>query len=118
MRKRTVKTGLNLILAGMVSLILATFYHGHVARLLLLPPDGETIFVLLGFMVGAGAGSFGIMVALAGMLLGPGSKGQEVRLSYSVVLLASALVIFLFLSYLSITGTEAPRLQPGETITV
>lgn len=117
MRKRTVKTGFNLILAGVVSLILATFYHGHVARLLLLSPGGETVFVLLGLLAGAGAGSIGILVAMAGVVLGPG-KGQEVRLSYTVILLASALVIYFFLSYLSLTGTEQPMLEPGETITI
>jgi len=117
MRKRTVKTGFNLILVGVLSLILATFYHGHVARLLLLSPGGETFFVLLGFLVGGAAGCLGILVALAGMVLGPG-KVQEVRLSYTVILLASALVIYLTLSYLSMTGSEPPSLEPGETITI
>jgi hypothetical protein len=116
-RKRTVKTGFNLFLAGVVSLILATFYHGHIARLLLLSPGGETVFVLLGFLVGAGAGSLGILVALAGVVLAP-RKEQEVRLSYTLILFVSALVIYLFLSYLSITGSEQPRLEPGETITI
>jgi len=117
MRKRTVKTGSNLVLAGLVSLILATFYHGHVARLLFLSPGGETVFVLLGFLFGTGAGSLGILVALAGVVLAPG-KEQEVRLSYTLILLASALVIYLFLSYLSLTSSEPPRLEPGETITI
>jgi len=117
MRKGTVKTGFNLILAGVVSITLATFYHGHVARLLLLSPGGETIFVLLGFLVGGAAGCIGILVALAGMVLGSG-KDQDVRLSYTVILLASALVIYFFLSYMSITGTEPPMLEPGETITI
>lgn len=117
MRKRTVKTGSIMLLAGVVSLILATFYHGHVARLLLLSPGGEAVFVFLGFLVGAGAGSLGILLALAGVLLAPG-KEQEVRLSYTLILLASAIVIYLFLSYLSITSSEPPRLEPGETITI
>ena len=117
MRKKTVKTGFNLILAGVVSLILATFYHGHIARLLLLSQGGETIFVLLGFLVGGAAGCLGILVVLAGMLLGPG-KEQGIRLSYTVILLASALVIYIFLSFLSITGTEPSGLEPGETITI
>jgi hypothetical protein len=117
MRKRTVKTGCNMLLAGVVSLILATFYHGHVARLLQLSPGGETVFVFLGFLVGAGAGSLGILLALAGVVLAPG-KEQEVRLSYTLILLASAIVIYLFLSYLSLTSSEPPRLEPGETITI
>ena len=117
MRKRTVKTGFNLILAGVVSLILATFYHAHVARLLFLSPGGETIFVILGFLLGGAAACIGILVALAGMLLGS-AKDHDVRLSYTVILLASALVIYFFLSYLSITGTEPPMLEPGETITI
>jgi uncharacterized membrane protein YgaE (UPF0421/DUF939 family) len=117
MRKRIVKTGSNLLLAGVVSLILATFYHGHVARLLLLSPGGETVFIFLGFLVGTGAGSLGILLALAGVVLAP-RKEQEVRLSYTLILLASAIVIYLFLSYLSLTGTEQPRLEPCETITI
>jgi hypothetical protein len=117
MRKRTVKTGSNLLLAGVVSLILATFYHGHVARLLLLSPGGETVFIFLGFLVGAGAGSLGILLTLAGVVLAPG-KEQEVRLSYTLILLASAIVIYLLLSYLSLTSSEPTRLEPGDTITI
>jgi hypothetical protein len=117
MRKRTIKTGFNMLLAGVVSLILATFYHRHVARLLLLSPGSETVFIFLGFLVAAGAGSLGILLALAGVVLAPG-KEQEVRLSYTLILLASAIVIYLFLSYLSLTSSEPPRLEPGETITI
>jgi hypothetical protein len=117
MRKRTVKTGFNLLLAGVVSLILATFYHGHVARLLLLSPGGETVFVFMGLLVGAGTGALGILLALAGVVLAPG-KEQEVRLSYTLILLTSAIVIYFFLSYQSLTDTEPPRQETGETITI
>jgi Na+-driven multidrug efflux pump len=117
MRKRTVKTGLNLILAGIVSLVLASFYHEHIARLLFLSPGAEILFVYLGFFFGCLSGCVGISVTLFGLARSAG-KAPYVSLSHTIILLLAALIIYGFLFYASLTNTDSPKLQPGETITI
>ncbi|MGA2151309.1 MAG: hypothetical protein ABSG48_03985 [Geobacteraceae bacterium] len=117
MRKRTIKSGLNLILAGIVSLILATFCHEHIARLFFLSPDSETIFIYLGFFSGGMFGCIGILATVAGLVRSSGER-PAVSLSYTLILLAAAFIIYFFLLYSSFTSSEPPKLRPGETITI
>lgn len=117
MRKGTVKSGLNLLLAAVVPLILVTFYHEQIARLLILSTHNEIMLVYLGFFWGGVIGCLGIMVTVAGLALNAG-KALEVRLAPSVILLAAALIFYFFLFYASFTTTEPAKLKPGETITI
>ena len=117
MHKGTAKSGLNLILAGVVPLILATFYHEHIARLLFLPPSGEPALVYLGFFWGAVCGCLGILVTVTGLVRSAG-KGPDVRLAPTVILLAAVIVLYFFLLYSSFTSPAPPKLRPGETITI
>jgi hypothetical protein len=117
MRKSTIKSGLNLILAGVVSITLATFYHSHVARIFLLSAGGETYFVLLGLFLGGITCCLGILLTFAGMLLKAGNA-PDVRLYYHLILLTSALVIFFFLFFMSMSNNEPPGLEPGETVNI
>ena len=117
MHKGIAKTGLNLILAGVVPLILATYYHEHIARLLFLPPAGETALVYLGFFWGGVCGCLGILVTVTG-LVRSGGKGSEVRLTSTVIQLAAAIILYFFLLYSSFTSHAPPKLNPGETITI
>ena len=117
MRKRTVKTGLNLILTGIVPLILASFYHGHIARLLFLSPEAEIMLVYLGFIFGCLSGCVGILVTVFGLARSAG-KAQYVSLAHTIILLIAAISIYFFLFYASFTNTEPPKLRPGETITI
>jgi len=117
MRKGTVKSGLNLLLAAVVPLILATFYHERIARLLLLSPYSETMIIFLGFFWSGVSGCLGILVIVTGLVLNAG-KGPEVRLAPTVVLLGVALILYFFLFYSSFTTTEPAKLRPGETITI
>ena len=117
MRKSTVKLGLNLVVAGIVSVTLATFYHDQLAWLLLLPPEGEVMLIYLGFLWGGVFSCAGILVAVTGLLRGPtGSHG--VNLAPTLILLAAAATLYLFLFYSSITSPGPQRLAPGETITI
>lgn len=117
MRKRTIKSGLNLILAGVVSITLATFYHSHVARILLLSAGSETYFILLGLFLGGASCCLGILLTFAGTLLKAGND-PDVRLFYHLILLTSALVIFFFLFFMSMSNNEPPGLEPGESINI
>jgi hypothetical protein len=117
MRKGTVKSGLNLLLAAVVPLIMATFYHEQIARLLILSQNHETMLVYLGLFWGGISGCLGILVTVAGLALSAG-KGPEVRLAPTVMLLAAALIFYFFLFYSSFTTTEPAKLRPNETITI
>ena len=117
MRKGIAKSGLNLILAGVVPLILVTYYHEHFARLLFLPPAGETAFVYLGFFWGGMCGCLGILVTVTGLVRSAG-QGPEVRLAPAVILLAVAIILYFYLLYESFSKPAPPKLRPGETITI
>jgi membrane-bound ClpP family serine protease len=117
MRKGTVKSGLNLLLAALMPLILATFYHEQIAGLLILSLYHETMLVYLGFFWGGILGCLGILVTVAGLALSAG-KSPEVRLAPTVILLLAALISYFILFYSSVTTTEPVKLRPGETITI
>jgi hypothetical protein len=117
MRKGTVKSGLKLLLAAFVPLILVTFYHEQIARLLILSPYNETMLVYLGFFWSGVSGCLGILVTLAGLVQSAG-RGPEVRLAPTVILLAVALIFYFLLFYSSLTTNEPAKLRPGESITI
>jgi hypothetical protein len=117
MRKGTVKSGLNFLLAAFVPLILVTFYHEQIARLFFLSPYNETMLVYLGFIWSGVSGCLGILVALIGLVQSAG-KGPGARLLPTVILLAATLIFYFFLVYSSITVTGPAKLRPGETITI
>lgn len=117
MRRSTVKSGLRLVVGGIVSVILATFFHEQAAALLFFPPGGETSFVFLGLFWGGVLGFCGILVTVLGFLRAP-AGGERVRLLPTLVTLVVVVLIFFILLSLSLRKTEQPRLRPGETITI
>ncbi len=117
MRKVIVKKGLNLLLAAVISLILVTFFHEQIARILLLSPEGEIVLIYLGFFWSGIFGCLGILVTVIGMLRSAG-RSAEVRLAPAVILLAAAFIYYFFLFFTSLTSTEPPTVRPGVTITI
>jgi len=106
-----------MVLTGVVLLILASFYHEHIARLFFLSPGAETLFVYVSFFFGCLSGCVGISVTVFGLARSAG-KAPYVSLTYTIILLLAALLIYFFLFYASLTNTESPKLEPGETITI
>lgn len=117
MRKSTVKSGLNLISAGIVLVTLATFFHERIAWILSLSSSGEMRLVFFGLFWGGMAGCMGIIVTVTGLLRGAASR-QEINLTPALIILVAAAVFFFILLFSSFTTTEQPRLRPGETITI
>jgi len=118
MRRRTVRTGLHLIITAVVLIILAAFSHGRIALLLALSPASETRFIFLSLLWGGIFGFCGIAVAIFGLLLSPGGGTPRVGLVTPVVILALLLLMFAFLLFSSINTPDYPGLRPGETITI
>jgi len=117
MRRNTVKSGLRLIIWGIVSVILATFFHQEVANLLFLSPGGEDQLVYLGLFSGGTLGFLGIIVIVSGFLRTSTGERKE-KLLPTLALLMLLILTFFVLLFVSFRMPEQPRLRPGETITI
>jgi hypothetical protein len=117
MRRSIVKTGLNLLMAAVVSVILAAFYHEYIAAFFFLSPGGETQFIFLGLFWGGVFGFCGIAVTVIGLLRAPGGK-EPVSLLRTMIILAALVLLFVLLLFSSFRTPEYPKLRPGETVTI
>jgi hypothetical protein len=117
MRRSTVQAGLKLIIAAVVSIILAAFFHEYVAAFLFLSPDGETQYIYLGLFWGGLFGFFGIAVTFVGLLRAP-QGGYAASLWKPAAILAALVLLFIILLFSSFNAPEPPKLRPGETITI
>ena len=117
MRRSTVKSGLNLIIAAVVSVILAAFYHEYLASLLFLSSGGETQFIFLGLFWGGVLGFCGIAVAVVGLIRAPGG-GAAVDLLRPMIVLVALVLVFFYLLFSAFKAPERPNLRPGETISI
>jgi hypothetical protein len=120
-RKRTVKNGMRMILAALLLIIIASFYHLPLSDLLLLSPDAESRIYRLGMFCAAAIGGYGAVVTVFGFVLSPRKSDTQIRLLPTV--LAVSVLIFMFF-YLLSASFDVPvrdrqrRLRPGETITI
>ena len=117
MRRRTVLSGLKLIITAEVLAIIAAFFHEHVATLFLFAPAAETRFIFLALFWGGVLGFWGIVVTVIGLLRRP-SGGETVSLSKPLLVMAALVLLFLYLLISSFNAPERPHLRPGETITI
>jgi len=117
MRKKTVRSGLTFMLAGMLSVTVATFFSDELARLLFLGIGGAARITFFGFFLGGMCGGCGVLVSAVGLLQGGGDE-RGVRLAPTVLLLISLFILFFFLAYKSLTAPESPTLPAGESISI
>jgi hypothetical protein len=120
MRKATVRSGLRFIAAGMIMVMLATFFPGTVASLLFLGMADEVRLTFLGFLLGGACGGWGVLVAAVGLLQTGSPADSRIPLMPSVMLLFSLVVLFFVLTYNFVTSTSSPQqqLEPGESINI
>jgi hypothetical protein len=120
-RKRTVRNGMRLIVASLILIILASFYHAQLSDLFSLSSAAESRIYRNGMFWAAAIGGYGVVVTALGLVLSPLKSDVQVRLL--PVFLSVSAMIFLFF-YLLSTAIDAPardeqrRLRPGETITI
>lgn len=120
MRKRTLRGGMRLLLAALVLIILASFYHADLAGFLSLTPGMEQRLYRLGMFGATAMGIYGVILAVSGLLL-PGDRSDErrVRIAPVFVMLLCALALFFYLFVTSFTAPSEERpLQPGESISI
>ena len=117
MNKRTVRSGLNLIIAGIVAIILSTFFNDDVTRLLSLTIPAQKSFIAVGLFSGGLCSGLGIMIALAGALRSRADSAR-IRLTRTLLVLVAVILLFFALFYRSLTSLQEPPLRPDETIVI
>jgi hypothetical protein len=119
MRKRTIRSGLRLLLAALLLIILASFYHADLANLFSLSPGSEQRYFGLGMFAAAAMGGYAVVVAAFGLVLPANPRDVKVRVFPVFILLICtvALFFYLFVSSFSRPVEEQP-LRPGSTITI
>lgn len=121
MRKRTVRNGMRLILAALIMIVLASFYHVQLSELFLLSPSAENRFYRLGMFWAAAIGGYGVVVTVFGFVLSPLKNDAQVRLLPIVFSISALIFLFFYLFSSSIdspANDEQRRVRPGETITI
>ncbi|QEM68484.1 hypothetical protein FO488_10080 [Geobacter sp. FeAm09] len=119
MRKRTVRNGLRLILAALLLIVLASFYHVGIADLFSLSDTAEMRLYRLGIFWAAAFGGYGVVLAAFGLVLSAEPRDAQVRILPIFFMILAAVALFFYLLASSFNGPPRPeRLQPGDTITI
>ncbi len=121
MRKRTVRNGMRLVVAALILIIVASFFHSRISDLFLLSASAGSSLYRNGIFWAAAIGGYGVVVTVLGFILSPRKNDAEVRLLPAFM--GIALLMFLFF-YLLSDAIDTPardeqrRVRPGETITI
>jgi membrane-bound ClpP family serine protease len=117
MRKSTVRLGINCLIAGIISVILVSYFHQTIAGFFLMSTATEAEFVFLGLFGGGILGALGVIVSALGFFRSP-SPEPSTHLAPSLIILIAVIILFftLFISFFK--SFEPQQIQPGETITI
>jgi hypothetical protein len=121
MRKRTIRNGMRLVLAALVLIIIASFFHEHVGEILSLSIDAEMRFYRLGIFWAAAMGGYGVVLAVFGLVLPGNQSDSGVRVMPALFMIVAVVSLFFYLLTASFDAPAKPqreRLRPGETITI
>lgn len=121
MRKRTIRSGMRLVLAALVLIIIASFYHGGVSELFSLSYDAEARLYRWGIFWAAAIGGYGVVQSVFGLVLPARQADSEVRVMPLLLLILGGVSLFFYLVTASIDESSEPtreRLRPGETLTI
>lgn len=120
MRRRTIRAGLRLLLMSLVLIILASFFHSGVAELFSFSPAGGVRAYGLGMAFAAAMGAYGVVLAVAGLVLPPSGRHEAgIRIAPLMILVLCAVALFFYLfaaSFSTPDGEEA--VPPGTSITI
>lgn len=119
MRRRTIRNGMRLVLAALLLIILASFYHGIVADLLNFSQNSEQRFYSLGIFWAAAMGGYGVVLTVFGFVLPATSRDVGVRIMPLFLMVFGLVALFFYLFVASFTAPAEQRLlQPGTSITI
>jgi hypothetical protein len=121
MRKRTLRSGMRLVLVALVVILMVSFYHAHIADIFSLTIESELRLYKLGIFWAAALGGYGVVLAVFGLALPGNQHDAGVRILPVFFMIVAAVSLFF---YLLAASLDAPfddpgqRLRPGETITI
>lgn len=119
MRKRTIRNGMRLVLAALVLIIVASFYHADVSDFLTFSAGAERRFYSLGIFWAAAMGGYGVVLAAFGLVLPATPRDAGIRLLPVMLIMTIMVMIFFYLFAASLNApVEERRLRPGDTITI
>jgi hypothetical protein len=121
MRKRTIRNGMRLVLAALVLIIIASFFHDSVGETLSLSLEAEMRFYRLGIFWAAAMGGYGVVLAAFGLALPGTRRDSGVRVMPAFLMIVAVVSLFFYLLAASFNAPAEPqreRLRPGETITI
>ncbi len=121
MRKHTIRSGMRLVLAALVVIIITSFYYDRVAEILSLSLDAELLTYRLGIFCAAALGGYGVVLAAFGLVLPGTHRDSGVRIVPAFLLIVALVSLFFYLLAASFDTTRNPpreRLRPGETLTI
>jgi hypothetical protein len=121
MRKRSIRNGMRLVLAALVLIIIASFYHDFVGETLSLSLEAEMRFYRLGIFWAAAMGGYGVVLAAFGLALPGTRRDSGVRVMPAFFMIVAAVAFFFYLLAAAIDAPSNPpreRLRPGETVTI
>ncbi len=118
MRKRTVKTGLRLLLAAIILVLTGTFFSQYVSSFFFLSARNSVEFVQLSLFWGGILGAAAIITISAG-LIRSSIYNDATRLMPTSLLVVALLILFMVLFYRSLSAPPAtPPIRPGETVVI
>jgi hypothetical protein len=118
MRKRTVGTGLRLLVAAMVLLLIGTFFSQTISDIFFLSASGSLEFISLALFWGGILGGAAIITISVG-LARSSIYNDRTRLLPLVLLLFALIILFMILFYRTLISPPATiPLRPGETIVI
>ena len=118
MRKRTVGTGLRLLAAAIVLLLVGTFFSRYISSMFLLSAAGSLELISLLFFWGGILGGVAIITISVGLVCSS-IYNDRTRLLPTILLLVALLLLFMILSYRTlISPPETSPLRPGETVII
>jgi hypothetical protein len=112
---------MRLVMAALILIVLASFYHGQISELLSLSSAAESRIYRLGMFWAAAIGGYGVVVTALGFALSPLKNDVNIRLMPIFFAISAMIFLFFYLLSSSINtppGEEQRRLRPGETITI
>ena len=121
MRKRTVRNGMRLVMAALILIILASFYHDAFSDIFSLSYAAENRVYSLGIFWATAIGCYGVVLVAFGFVLSSQKRDESVRVMPTFLIISLLIALFFYLLTASINDPVRPeqkRLRPGETITI
>lgn len=121
MRKRTIRTGMRLILVALFIIILVSFYHDSVSNAFSFSYAAEMRFYEIGIFLAAVLGGYGVVSSAIGLVLPAQYKDSGIRITPLLLLIFCGISFFFYLLVVSFGPPTEPvreRLRPGEAITI